>query len=116
MFLSKLKSSISEMKLIYDAERACYLLQLVEKRMVFMSGDAHGIAYLLDPQYFGSGMSMEKRLAVEELILVHPSSSESDNKPTVEEEKQSVLEEAPSSSGCQKVTAFHPFNNWLNKC
>jgi regulator of replication initiation timing len=90
-FLSKLPSSISGMKLISDAERA-YLLQLVEKRMVFMYGDAHGIAYLLDPRYLGSGMSMEKRLAVEELILSHPSSSESDNKPTVEQQ-QSVFED-----------------------
>ena len=47
-FLSKLPSSISEMKLISDTERA-YLIQLVEKRMVFMYGDAHDIAYLLDP-------------------------------------------------------------------
>ncbi len=44
-FLSKLPSSISAMKLVSDAERA-YLLQLVEKRMLFMYGDAHGIASL----------------------------------------------------------------------
>jgi hypothetical protein len=85
-FLSKLPSSISAMKLISDEERA-YLLQLVEKRMLFMFGDAHGIVYLFDPRYLGTGMSMETRLVVEILILVaHPSVSElSNNKPTVEQ-------------------------------
>ena len=91
-FSSKLPLSIAAMKLISDTERA-YLLQLVEKRMLFMYGDAHGIAYLLDPRYLGAGMSMEKRLAVEELILAHPSTSdESNNKPTVEQQ-QSIFED-----------------------
>lgn len=92
-FLSKLPSSISAMKSISDAERA-YLLQQVQKRMEFMYGDAHGIAYLLDPRYLGAGMSMEQRLAVEELILAHPrtNTSESNDKPTVEHQ-QSVFED-----------------------
>jgi hypothetical protein len=49
-FLVKLPLSIAAMKLITEPERD-YLLQLVQKRMEFMYGDAHGIAYLLDPQY-----------------------------------------------------------------
>ena len=88
-FLSKFPSSISSMKLISDEERA-YLLQLVERRMLVMYGNAHGIAYLLDPRYLGTGMSMEKQLVVEQFILVHPSTSESSNNIPSVEQQQSV--------------------------
>ena len=43
-FLAKLPASIAAMKLITEPEQD-YLLQLVEKRMLRMYGDAHGIAY-----------------------------------------------------------------------
>jgi hypothetical protein len=56
-FLAKLPASIAAMKLITEPEQD-YLLQLVEKRMLRMYGDAHGIAYLLDPRYLGAGMSL----------------------------------------------------------
>ena len=121
-FLSKLPSSISAMKLISDEERA-YLLLLVEKRMLFMYGDAHGIAYLLDPWYLGTGMSIEKRLVVEELILAHPSVSELSNKPTMEQQ-QSVFEdytnfriavnEMKHRTGTNLALRLAPLKFWLS--
>ena len=36
-----------------DAEKKAYLVQLVHNRVDFMYGDAHGVAYLLDPRYLG---------------------------------------------------------------
>ncbi|KAI2489092.1 hypothetical protein MHU86_25506 [Fragilaria crotonensis] len=79
------------MKLITEPERD-YLLQLVEKRrMMFMYGDAHGIAYLLDPRYLGAGMSLENRLRIEDSIVAHQS-SDSDSTPTAEQQ-QSVFED-----------------------
>jgi hypothetical protein len=46
------------MKLITEPEQD-FLLKLVEKRM--LCGDAHGIAFLLDPRSLGAGMSLEYR-------------------------------------------------------
>jgi hypothetical protein len=42
------------MTLIDGPERQ-YLLNLVKKRMSFMYGDAHGIAYVLEPSLLGYG-------------------------------------------------------------
>ena len=89
-FLMKLPASFAAMKLITEAEKD-YLLQLVQKRMEFMYGDAHGIAYLLDPRYIGDGMSMDKRMAVEDLIVAHPS-ADSNTIPTPEQQ-QSVFDD-----------------------
>jgi hypothetical protein len=90
-FLVKLPMSIAAMKLIAEPERD-YLLHLVKKRMEFMYGDAHGIAYLLDPQYLGVGMSVETRLKIEDLIMAH-STTDSFNTPPTREEQQSVYDD-----------------------
>jgi hypothetical protein len=55
-FTSKMPASINAMTLIDGPERQ-YLLNLVKKRMSFMYGDAHGIAYVLDPRYLGMDMT-----------------------------------------------------------
>jgi hypothetical protein len=55
-FASKLPACINAMTLIDGPERQ-YLLNLVKKRMSFMYGDAHGIAYVLDPRYLGMDMT-----------------------------------------------------------
>ena len=39
-----------------EADKKAYLVELVRKRFDFMYGDAHGVAYLLDPRYLGDGM------------------------------------------------------------
>ena len=72
-FKSTLPASINEMTLINEPERQ-YLLNLVTKRMEFMYGDAHGIAYVLDPRYLGMDMTPDQRMEVEEMIYSHPTS------------------------------------------
>jgi hypothetical protein len=42
-------------------EELAYLLMLNKSRFSFMYGDAHGIAYLLDPRYDGDGMNLVHR-------------------------------------------------------
>ena len=69
-FTSKMPASINAMTLIDGPERQ-YLL-LVKKRMRFMHGDAHGIAYVLDPRYLGMDMTPDQRIEVEDMIYSHP--------------------------------------------
>ncbi|GMF62013.1 unnamed protein product [Phytophthora fragariaefolia] len=41
---------------------------LIKTRFDFVYGDAHDLAYLLDPRYAGKGMDMLTRTAVEEFL------------------------------------------------
>ena len=52
------------------AEKKSYLVKQVKKRFDFMYGDAHGVAYLLDPRYLGEKMSLRKE--VEDFIFNFP--------------------------------------------
>ncbi|KAJ0398296.1 hypothetical protein P43SY_000818 [Pythium insidiosum] len=49
-----------------------YLLQLNQTRFNGMYGDAHGIAFLLDPRYVGEGLSPEVRKSVEDMVFEVP--------------------------------------------
>jgi hypothetical protein len=40
--------------------------------MSFTHGDAHGIAYVLDPRYLGMDMTPDQRIEVEDMIYSHP--------------------------------------------
>ncbi|CAB3977585.1 hypothetical protein DYB31_009882 [Paramuricea clavata] len=40
-----------------EAGKKAYLVELVHKRFDFVYGDAHGVAYLLDPRYMGDAAS-----------------------------------------------------------
>ena len=51
------------------AEKKSYLVKQVKKRFDFMYGDAHGVAYLLDPRYLGDKMSRSLRKEFEDFIL-----------------------------------------------
>lgn len=53
------------------AERA-YLLALNQTRFNFLYGDAHGIAYLLDPRYIGEGLNADVRKNIEDVIFDLP--------------------------------------------
>jgi hypothetical protein len=124
-FLVKLPSSIAAMKLITEPERD-YLFQLVQKRMELMYGDAHGIAYLLDPQYLGVGMSVEMQLKIEDLIVAHP--SEAFNVIPTREEQQSVYEDYTNfrisvlemkhsaSISAEMLQSIGPLKFWLSHC
>ncbi len=49
-------------------DKKAYLVKLVRERFDFMYGDAHGVAYLLDPRYLGDGMSRTLRNEIEDFI------------------------------------------------
>ena len=55
-----------------DAEKKAYLVQLVHNRFDFMYGDAHGVAYLLDPRYLGDWMLRTLRNEIEDYIFKFP--------------------------------------------
>ena len=66
----KLPNLIKSMPLLSPEERD-YMLKLSQHRFDFMYGDAHGIAYLLDPRFVGVGMPVALREKVEEMIYQH---------------------------------------------
>lgn len=49
-----------------------YLLILNQTRFNVMYGDAHGIAYLLDPRYIGDGLNTDVRKNIEDIIFDLP--------------------------------------------
>jgi hypothetical protein len=53
-------------------DKKAYLVKLVRERFDFMYGDAHGVAYLLDPCYLGDGMSRTLRNEIEDFIYKFP--------------------------------------------
>jgi hypothetical protein len=55
-----------------EADKKAYLVELVRKRFDFMYGDAHGVAYLLDPRYLGDGMLRTLRKEIENFICKFP--------------------------------------------
>ena len=69
-FTNKLPNSIMLMPLISPEERD-YMLKLIHHRFDFMYGDAHWIAYLLDPRFVGVGMPVALHEQVEEMIYQH---------------------------------------------
>jgi hypothetical protein len=56
----RIKKSFEELLLVTEEERA-YLLRILESRAAFLSGDATGMAYLLDPVFLGDGMSRTEK-------------------------------------------------------
>jgi hypothetical protein len=69
-FSFKLPAAIQKMDLV-DQEKT-YLVNLVKHRFTFMYGDAHAIAYTLDPRYLAVEMTPEQRTSAEELIFNSP--------------------------------------------
>lgn len=55
-----------------DEDKKTYLVELVRKRFEFMYGDAHGVAYVLDPRYLGDQMSRSLRKEIEDFIFNFP--------------------------------------------
>jgi hypothetical protein len=76
MFIKIFQSDAEDMmrKLTDVSEdKKAYLVKLVRERFDFMYGDAHGVAYLLDPRYLGDGMSRTLRNEIEDFIYKFPS-------------------------------------------
>lgn len=55
-----------------DADKKAYLVELVHNRFNFMYGDAHGVAYILDPRYLGDGMLRTLWNKLEDYIFKFP--------------------------------------------
>jgi hypothetical protein len=53
---------------LLDYHEKSYIDKLIHSRWDFIYGDAHGIAYLLDPRYMGDGMSLNLKDELEEFI------------------------------------------------
>ena len=66
-------------ELTIEERKKAYLVKLVRDRFDFMYGDAHGIAYLLDPRYLGDGMSRTLRKEVEDVIYGYPTKNGTTN-------------------------------------
>ena len=63
-----------------DQVKKTYLVELVRKRFQFMYGDAHGVAYVLDPRYLGDRMSRTLRKEIEDFIFNFPKADRSTSK------------------------------------
>ena len=63
-----------------DQVKKTYLVELVRKRFQFMHGDAHGVAYVLDPRYLGDRMSRTLRKEIEDFIFNFPKADRSTSK------------------------------------
>ena len=80
-----------EMRNLRNVEecKKTYLVKLVKQRFEFMYGDAHGVAYLLDPRYLGDGMDRKLRKEIEDFIFGFPTKDGTTN----EERKKQLAEE-----------------------
>ena len=63
-----------------DQVKKTYLVELVRKRFQFMYGDAHEVAYVLDPRYLGDRMSRTLRKEIEDFIFNFPKADGSTSK------------------------------------
>jgi hypothetical protein len=54
-----------------SSQEQTYLIMLAKYRFNFMYGDAHGIAYMLDPVYIGDGLPLPLRESIENTIFKH---------------------------------------------
>lgn len=67
-----------------NADEVSYLQKVLTARFQFVYGDAHDIAYLLDPRYVGAGLHAHNWQELEVLIV---SLSEYDKEPASEDLK-----------------------------
>ncbi len=61
------------------SEMECeYVKQTCASRFQFIYGNAHGIAFLLDPRFLGLWLSTEKRRSIEDIICSIPLAASKD--------------------------------------
>lgn len=65
-----------------------YIKKVVQERWQYVLGEAHGLAYLLDPRHIGKSMTREYREQIEELIFNFP---ETDADIGVNEERKRAI-------------------------
>ena len=71
-----------------DADKKAYLVKLVRDRFIFMYGDVHGVAYLLDPRYLGDAMLRTLRNEIEDFVYKFPSKDGTTNQARMEQMAQ----------------------------
>jgi hAT family C-terminal dimerisation region len=71
------------------ADEKAYLTKVVKYKSEFMYGDAHGIAYVLDPRYIGDRIPLDTREGIEETIYDHYF----DDKESSAEKKAQIFQE-----------------------
>lgn len=69
---NKLPTQFAEMTDYLTAAEIKYLGELATSRFQFMYGDAHGIAYLLDPRFVGEGLPVDTRRDLEDSLVAIP--------------------------------------------
>ncbi|KAI2507919.1 transposase [Fragilaria crotonensis] len=73
------------------SETECqYVKCRCRSRFEFLYGNAHGIAYLLDPRFLGSGLSTEKRRSIKDVVCTIPLTSNKDGIST-DESKEAIF-------------------------
>lgn len=70
-----------------------FLVQATNERFDFIYGDAHGVAYMLDPRYLAQGLDTKFKRNIENFILDFPSLSGTNN----EIQRESI---------CRQLTLF----------
>ena len=83
-----LEKEMRKLQSVEECKKA-YLVKLVQERFEFMYGNAHGVAYLLDPRYLGDGMDRKLRKEIEDFIFEFPTKDGSTN----QERKEKMAEE-----------------------
>lgn len=93
--VSEVFSSFNELPRVFaqmntdlSAAEIKYLGELAASRFQFMYGDAHGIAYLLDPRFVGDGLSADDRRDLEDLLVAKP---EDDASVALNDERKMLL-------------------------
>ena len=62
-----LEKQMRNLATVEECKKA-YLVKLVQQRFEFMYGDAHGVAYILDPRYLRDGIERKLRKEIEDFI------------------------------------------------
>lgn len=62
--LNNLSEKLTNLPFVTEGEKI-YLASIVRHRWDFIYGDAHGIAYLLDPRYLGRNMETSLKILFE---------------------------------------------------
>ena len=63
--------------LISDSKLS-YIIELYLSRFQFMYGNAHGLAYLLDPRLLGQGLPVASRRNIEEILIHTPAEDDAE--------------------------------------
>lgn len=94
VFAKALPDALVRIAGLSKSERT-YLLFLNQTRFNFLYGDAHGIAYLLDPRYIGDGLNADVRKNIEDIIFDLPtvSTSDADNGESNEDAKLEIAQQ-----------------------